>query len=146
MVMQSGQALTVTHGAAYSRGDFNADGQTGDRPNAPAESVARDGFETADYLTGIFKASDFPRPAPGTNGNLGRGTFRGPGYIQMDAALTKKFAVTERVALQVKLDAYNLPNRTNLQDPVLDLNNNNFGKSVEQLNPKAFQAQLRLTF
>jgi hypothetical protein len=146
MVMQSGQALTVTHNASYPRGDFNADGQTGDRPNAPADSLKRDGFETADYLSGIFKAADFPAPAAGTSGNLGRGVFRGPGYIQMDASLTKKFAFTERVGLQVKVDGYNLPNRTNLQDPVTDLNNNNFGKSVEQLNPKAFQAQLRLTF
>lgn len=145
-ILQSGQALTVTHSASYSRGDFNADGQTGDRPNAPSGSVVSDGLETTDYLTGIFKAADFPKPAPGTSGNLGRGTFRGPGYIQIDASLSKKFAITERVALQVKLDAYNAPNRTNLEDPVTDLNNNNFGKSIEQLNPKAFQAYLRLTF
>jgi len=68
--MQSGQPVTVMNGAAYPRGDYNADGTTGDRPNNPAESVKRSGFSTADYLSGIFKVSDFPIPAPGTDGNL----------------------------------------------------------------------------
>jgi hypothetical protein len=46
-------------------------------------------------------------------GNLGRDTFRGPGFIQTDASLSKKFAITERVSLSVRLDGYNVPNRTN---------------------------------
>jgi hypothetical protein len=146
MIMQSGMPVTVTTTAPYPRGDYNADGSGGDRPNNPAASVKRDGFSTADYLTGIFKASDFPIPAPGTNGNLGRDTFRGPGFIQTDAALSKKFAVTERVSLSVRLDAYNVPNRTNLLEPVVDLNSNSFGKSTDTLPAKQYQAGLRVMF
>jgi len=146
MVMQSGQPLSVTNAASYPRGDYNADGTGGDRPNNPAATLKRDGFERADFLRGIFKASDFPIPTPGTNGNLGRNTFRGPGYIQTDASLTKKFAVTERISLSVRLDGYNLPNRTNLLEPVMDLNSNSFGKSTDTLPAKAYQAALRLTF
>src|SRR4029078_8817144 len=70
MILQSGQPFSVTQGAAYPRGDYNADGTTGDRPNNPAESLKRSDFSTKEYLTGIFKISDFPIPAPGTNGNL----------------------------------------------------------------------------
>jgi hypothetical protein len=146
MIMQSGQPFNVTHGASYPRGDFNADGTGGDRPNNPAESVKRDGFQTSDYLRGLFPASAFPTPTPGTNGNLGRNTFRGPGYIQTDASLTKRFALTERVSLSLRLDGFNVPNRTNLVEPVGDLNNNNFGRSTETLPAKAYQAGLRLTF
>lgn len=146
MIMQTGQPLSVTTTAPWPRGDYNADGSGGDRPNNPAAPVKRDGFEKSNYLAGIFKAADFPTPTPGTNGNLGRNTFRGPGYIQTDVSLSKRFAITERVSLQLKLDAYNAPNRTNLLEPVMDLNNNNFGRSVDQLNPKAYQAYIRIMF
>ena len=64
----------------------------------------------------------------------------------MDGVLTKRFALTERVSLAVRLDGYNLPNRTNLLEPVGDLNNNNFGKSVDTLPARAYQGGLRLTF
>jgi hypothetical protein len=146
MIMQSGMPVTVTTTAPYPRGDYNADGSGGDRPNNPAATLKRDGFSTLNYLTGIFKASDFPIPAPGTNGNLGRDTFRGPGFIQTDASLSKKFAVTERVSLSVRLDAYNVPNRTNLLEPVVDLNSNSFGKSTDTLPAKQYQAGLRVMF
>jgi hypothetical protein len=146
MIMQSGQPINVTHGAAYPRGDFNADGSGGDRPNNPAETMKRTGFETADYLRGIFRAPDFPIPTPGTNGNLGRNAFRGPGYIQTDATLSKKFAITERVALNLRLDAFNAPNRINLLEPVGDLNSNNFGRSTDTLPAKSYQVGLRITF
>jgi hypothetical protein len=146
MIMQTGLPLSVTNTASYPRGDYNADGSGGDRPNNPAATVKRDGFATADYLSGIFKPSDFPIPTPGTNGNLGRNTFRGPGYIQLDGSLSKRFTVTERVSLSLRIDGYNLPNRTNLLEPVMDLNSNSFSKSTDTLPAKAYQASLRLTF
>jgi hypothetical protein len=146
MIMQSGQPVTITNGAAYPRGDFNADGTTGDRPNNPAESLKRSDFSTAAYLSGIFKVSDFPTPALGTNGNLGRNTFRGPGFIQTDASLSKKFSITEKIAGNLRIDGYNLPNRINLLEPTGDLNSSNFGKSTDSLPSKAYQVGLRITF
>ena len=146
MIMQSGQPVNITNGAAYPKGDYNADGTAGDRPNNPAESLKRAGFSTANYLRGIFKISDFPIPAAGTNGNLGRNMFRGPGFIQTDASLSKKFAITEKIAGNLRLDGYNLPNRINLLEPTGDLNSSNFGKSTDGLPSKAFQAGLRITF
>jgi hypothetical protein len=146
LIMQSGMPVNITSTAPYPRGDWNADGTGGDRPNAPAASAPRDGFSTQDYLHGIFKASDFPIPVPGTNGNLGRDVFRGPGFIQTDASLAKTFPVTERVSLHLRIDGYNLPNRTNLLEPVTDLSSNNFGKSTDTLPAKAYQVALRVLF
>ncbi len=146
MILQSGQPFNITHGAAYPRGDFNADGTAGDRPNNPAESVKRSNFSTAEYLSGVFRASDFPTPALGTNGNLGRNVFRGPGFIQTDATLGKKFAITERMSGDLRIEGYNVPNRINLLEPTGDLNNNNFGKSTDGLPSKAYQVGLRITF
>ena len=79
------------------------------------------GWSQEEYLAGIFKASDFPVPAPGTNGNLVRNAYRGPGYADVSLSLSKKFALTPRVSTEVRLDAFNAFNRVNLSDPVTDL-------------------------
>jgi Carboxypeptidase regulatory-like domain/TonB dependent receptor-like, beta-barrel len=145
-ILQSGTPLNVTNTAAFPRGDFNADGNAGDRPNAPDSSVKQSGWSTDEYLSGIFRVSDFPTPAPGQNGNLVRNAFRGPGFADVSLSLSKKFAVTAKVNAEFRLDAFNAFNRVNLGDPTMDLNSNNFGKSTSQLAPRSLQLGLRLRY
>lgn len=145
-ILQKGSPITAMNNAPWPRGDFNADGNTGDRPNAPAEGVRRDGWKRSDFLTGIFNAADFPTPAPGQNGTLGRNTFRGPGFAQVDFALSKQMRFSEKLSGQLRVDAFNAFNRVNLQNPVMDLNNPNFGRSLSTETPRSFQLGLRLEF
>jgi hypothetical protein len=145
-IFQSGNPMTVFMSAPWPRGDFNADGFNNDRPNAPIGGVAQSGWERSQFLSGIFRTTDFPVPAPGTNGDLGRNTFRGPGYAQVDLSLSKRFQVTERVSTQLRVEAFNAFNRVNLNNPVLDLVNNNFGRSTSALTPRSVQLGLRLQF
>ena len=145
-ILQKGLPMTVTETLAWPRGDYNGDGQTGDRPNAPAATLPRGGWSKADYLSGIFRAADFPLPAPGTNGNLGRNTFRGPGFAQADIAFSKRFRIGERVTAQLSFDAFNALNRVNLSPPAQVLSNISFGKSTATLTPRQCQAGLRLRF
>jgi hypothetical protein len=53
----------------------------------------------------------------GTYGNLGRGTFNGPGLADVDLSVFKNTSITERVALQFRTEFFNLLNRTNLGTP-----------------------------
>jgi hypothetical protein len=145
-IMEKGRPLTVITTAAYPAGDFNADGSPGDRPNAPAAGVALGGWTRSNYLAGLFPASVFPKPAPGTNGNLGRSILRGPGFAETDLALAKRFSLVERVSMQVRVDAFNAFNRVNLDDPIMDLASANFGKSVTTATPRLFQLGLRIEF
>lgn len=145
-IMQTGAPLNVRNDAAQTRTDFNADGNAGDRPNAPASSVKQSGWSTDEYLAGIFRASDFPAPANGQNGNLGRNAFRGPGFADVSLSLSKKFAVTTSVSAEFRLDAFNALNRVNLVDPVMDLNSSSFGRSTSQLAPRALQVGLRVRY
>jgi hypothetical protein len=145
-IFQKGTPLTVGHGAAWPRGDFNADGNTGDRPNAPVGGLRTSGWARSDYLPGIFRVSDFPTPQPGANGNLGRNTYRGPGFAQTDLSLSKKFRLSERASAQLRLDAFNAFNRVNLNNPSMDLNSASFGRSTSMSTPRAFQAGLRVQF
>src|SRR5215831_16081654 len=52
----------------------------------------------------------FAFPVPGLHGNLGRNIAFGPGYYEIDTALQKEFAVTERVRLKFRAEAFNLFN------------------------------------
>jgi hypothetical protein len=145
-ILQKGLPLNITNSAAWPRGDFNGDNNTLDRPNAPADSVARGGWQRSNYLPGIFPVSAFPVPVLGTNGNLGRNVFRGPGFAQTDLSLAKMFRVTERVGMQFRLDAFNALNRVNLNNPSGDLNSSNFGRSTGADTPRALQVKLRVEF
>jgi Carboxypeptidase regulatory-like domain len=145
-IVQKGMPINVTNGAAYPRGDFNADGTNMDRPNAPDNSIPRTGWQRSDYLRGLFPATAFPTPLPGRNGTLGRNVFRGPGFAETDLSLAKTFRFAEKLNLQVRVDAFNAFNRVNLNNPVTDLSNTNFGRSTSADMPRVFQAKLRLEF
>jgi hypothetical protein len=145
-ILEKGTPLSVTSTATYPKGDWNADGTANDRPNAPATPLPTSGYERSAYLTGFLQASAFSAPASGTDGTLGRNTYRGPGFAQVDLSLSKNFAFTEHRFLQFRVNAYNAFNRVNLNNPVVDLNNSNFGRSTAQQTPRAVEGVLRFTF
>lgn len=145
-VLQSGYPFSVINTAPFPSGDYNADGTSGDRPNAPLSSLASSGFSRQQFLSGVFPASAFPTPAPGTIGNLGRNTFTGPGFLEVDLSLSKRFAITERIHFQIRGDAFNALNRVNLNTPTGDLSSNTFGRSTSALSPRQFQLGARLEF
>ena len=145
-ILQSGNPLNVVNNGAFPRGDYNADGSGGNRPNAPADTVKQSGWSIDKYCSGIFLASDFPAPAQGQNGNLRRNAFRGPGFIDVSLSLSKKFTVSQRFTGEFRLDAFNALNRVNLADPAINMSSTNFGRSTSQLTPRTFQAGVRLRF
>ncbi len=145
-VLQSGFPLSVTN-TSFPSGDYNADGTAADRPNAPSSSIPRSGFSRQQFLSGIFPISAFPIPTKGTNGTLGRNTFRGPGFVEIDLSIAKTFRMTERIRLQLRGDAFNALNRVNLNSPISDLSSTaTFGQSTSALSPRQFQAGARLEF
>jgi hypothetical protein len=54
--------------------------------------------------------------APGL-GNTGRGQFRGPGYIQDNASIFKKFIIYRETAVEVRVDAFQLSNTPQFGNP-----------------------------
>jgi len=145
-IFEKGLPFSVNTSAAYPNGDYNADGTALDRPNAPIAAIQSAGFSQNQFLNGIFTASQFPVPALGTNGNLGRNTFRGPGFERIDMALTKNFRFTERFNLRFRMQAFNALNHTNLNAPSGSLTSNTFGKSTGSSIPRQLSASLLLRF
>lgn len=66
-------------------------------------------------------------------GALGRNALRGFGVSQVDVALHRQFALTERLQLRLRAECFNLFNHSNFGDPVNDLNSRFFGQSIEML-------------
>ena len=64
-----------------------------------------------------FNPAAFLVPAPGTYGNLGRGTYEGPGLAEVDLSLLKNTAISERINLQFRAEAFNILNRSNYGTP-----------------------------
>jgi hypothetical protein len=162
MTFQSGRPFTVFCGDPFaavrnSQGaivgnsgcDYNADGHNYDRPNIPAASVTTDGRSTGDYLTGVFARSDFPVPGLGQNGTLGRNAFRGPGYANIDLALTRSVRLqfgSTGTNLQFRAEAFNVLNRVNLGQPEGNLANPAFGRSTSAYPGRGVQFGTRMEF
>ncbi len=86
--------------------DYNADGFNYDYPNTPTFGNSLQGLERSDYLKGLFKASDFPAPPLGQQGNLGRNTFFGPGFANTDIGILKNTKVRSPGLLAVKAQIF----------------------------------------
>ena len=115
-IARSGNPFTVTYG-----GTNLSYAQAGSwRPNVVGSaSVANRG------INGWFNPAAFTTAAPGTFGDLGRNTIYGPDLTELNASLGKTFSFTERVKVQVRIDANNALNHpsfglpdTNFDDPV----------------------------
>jgi hypothetical protein len=61
---------------------------------------------------GAFKAAD-----PGTYGSLGYNNLKGPGVFQLNMAISRTFAIRERKTVQLRAEAFNLPNHVNPFSP-----------------------------
>jgi hypothetical protein len=59
----------------------------------------------------------FAVPARGTWGNAGRNILRGPGLMQLDVALQKRFTISGSRNFQFRWEAFNVFNRLNLGNP-----------------------------
>ncbi|HET7220122.1 MAG TPA: TonB-dependent receptor [Vicinamibacterales bacterium] len=59
----------------------------------------------------------FAIPEPGTFGNMQRGSIRGPNFVQTDLLVSKKLAVAQGTAFELRWEVYNIFNRTNFANP-----------------------------
>ena len=83
-----------------------------------------------------FDTSNFSQPTGCTStpcanpglGNTGRNQFRGPGYVQDNASLSKKFAIWREMSMETRIDAIQLSNSPQFGQPNGSLTSSNFGQ------------------
>lgn len=87
-----------------------------------------------------------PNPL-GTYGNSPRNGFVGPKFFNIDAAFSRSFPVHDRLALQLRLEAFNALNHPNFGNPSASVNSpTSFGKISSAQAPRIFQAAAKFTF
>jgi len=64
-----------------------------------------------------FNPNAFIQPLTGTYGNVGRNILQGPRLVETDFSISRKFALSERFALQFRSEIFNLFNHTNFNTP-----------------------------
>jgi hypothetical protein len=143
--------------------DYNMDGGGGigsgfyDRPDAPAQGAVKSSFKQKDFLNGLYSPTVFPQPVLGTDGTLGRDTYRGPRQTTTNLALGRNFGLGENRVFQFRADAFNAFNNVNLylpnNDLALALQSNGtysstsiFGKSTKAFDPRVFQLSAKIVF
>lgn len=143
----TGSSFTVTSGI-----DNALSGIGGQRPTLASTNpyCANRGY------TCWLDRSAFGSPAPGTLGNLGNNNLVGPGYFDVDLALSRRFRIRERQAIEIRAEAFNIENRVNFLNPAATglvggvstsaLNSSVFGKILADTSPRIMQFAVKYTF
>jgi hypothetical protein len=154
-VIQSGRVMTFTSGRATGAYSSNAWANYSGSRNIGGVVEQGNGvfYFTADQLNSLT-GSTTPSlyNLAGSDGIAGRNTFRGPRYTNFDVSLVKRFLVTEKTAFNFRMEAYNLFNHANFNNPLtfsaagtVGANGTN-GKITSDIAPRIFQAALRFDF
>ncbi len=142
--LQSGQPFTVN-----SARDVNGDGNLTDRlhqlagllsnPNQPDRRIQL-------QLAPGANAAQLLAP-DGRDGAFGRNTFRAPGVVNFDMAITKAFRVSDEKRISFRAEVFNLLNRAHFGIPVRILEAPAFGQSVNTTLPaRMIQLSVKLLF
>jgi hypothetical protein len=171
--LQTGVPFTVYH----SGQDPNADGFLSDRAaftgSGNAQSVITnnqspaDGYFDTSQFAGMITLVNRAIAAGGTpldacgpgngvvisntrwwcDGTLGRNTFTGPGFANVDFGIQKVFRIKEGQTLKLIANTFNLFNHPNFGIPVGNLNSPNAGRSTFTVGtPRVIQLAIRYDF
>lgn len=129
---ESGIPFTPSYSLCTQDQDIDPQGGTLCRPNAlgtgPQATLHAEPLNPVSHTVQYFQpvptlafAGDvqgpYQRPNPGTFGDMERDSLWGPGLINVDAAVSKRFFLTESMNFQLQAQAFNLFNHPNLGNP-----------------------------
>ena len=111
------------------------------RPN-----VTCDPYATSRSITGWFNKDCVVIPTDPSQpfGNAARNSVRGPNFWQIDMAASKSVTVVKRVRLELRIEAFNLLNRTNFRPPNGNRSSNAFGTITSTYDPRQLQLGAKL--
>jgi hypothetical protein len=137
---QTGQPFTVN-----SIFDVNLDGNLTDRLNT-TEGIVRTGDRRQPLRLTTSNLAALLAPV-GEDGKVGRDTFRAGNILELDLAVRKTFAFTDRYKLDFRMDIFNFINRANFGIPVRYLEAPSFGQATDTATPgRRIQFSLKFIF
>jgi hypothetical protein len=142
--LMAGQYFDILAGT--DRALTGAPAQRGNQLLANVFAPNKSASQWLNPLLGPAPGAAFAIPANGTYGTMGASSIRGPRSTQIDMGLTRSFQVREHQSIQFRMEAFNVPNLVNLNNPVNSLNSVNFGKILSSGDPRIMQAALKYVF
>ena len=119
-------------------------GQAFLRPNVAGSAAAQ---SRSQMLNTYFAGYTFTTPlATSPYGNVGRNSFRAPGFAQWDFAANKSFRIREGIKVQFRSEFFNLLNHTNFGIPNTRTTDAAFGTIRTTYPSRQIQFALKLLF
>jgi hypothetical protein len=141
----SGAPFSVTSGLDNSLTALGTD-----RPNYTGLPAYIRGIRPSPNTTlnqATLDVTQFSQNALGTYGNLGRNNFIGPKTFTFDSALSRAFPLHDRLALTLRLEAFNVLNHPVFSNPSASLNSpGSFGRITSSSAARIFQGAVKITF
>jgi hypothetical protein len=107
-------------------------------------------------ITNFLNAKAFSKTAPGTLGNVSRGSIFGPGTWQFDVALTRSFRIKESQKVEFRAEAFNVTNSFRMDNPtapgsavgssLVNFTGPTFGKVIAARDPRIMQFAMKYIF
>lgn len=140
LTLQSGRPFTIL--AADS--DNSGTGENADRPDRVVGIDPRPADQGPDNW---IDPAAFSTPSPGTFGNVGRNTMRGPSLAVLDVAVVRSLGLGEGQRLQFRGEFFNFANHPNFGLPAREFGGANFGViSSTVTTERQLQLSLRYEF
>jgi hypothetical protein len=134
VLLKKGTPFTVVSGSD-GPGYGNVDGNGGDRPNLLERSILGRTIGDPDTSRARLPRAAFAYMQPGEmRGNLGRNTFRKGGIANVNAAISRTWAIDAARRVSLRAESVNLTNTPQFAPPGLELANPNFGAITNTLN------------
>ena len=130
-------------GYAPGSGDYNADGNNLDYPNATSYKQST---SNSAWLKGAIPQSDFAVPTFGQEGNEKPMQFRGPNFFETNGNFYKDTRITERVNFQFRFELFNMFNRANYANVDGNIPDGSFGAATGSHEPRFWQLGGRISF
>jgi hypothetical protein len=124
--------------------DNSLTGVGNDRPNVVSTTMYTGASHSLLYQ---YVNPNLYTPNPmGTFGNASHNSLRGPGYVDVDLAVSREFKLQEWMTLRVRVEAFNALNHPNFNGPVANISASNFGQITTASDPRIMQASVKLVF
>jgi hypothetical protein len=121
--------------------DNSLTGVRQDRPDVVTNPYVRN----KQSLIWIDPAAFVPN-ALGAFGNAGYNSLAGPGFVDVDANVTRRFPIRERQRVDLRFEFFNLLNHTNFNPPVSSRSSSTFGRIQSAGDPRIIQLAAKFVF
>ncbi len=140
LTLESGLPATPNAG----RDTTNIGTGAGNRPNLVGDPNLPSDERTVDRW---FSTEAFAQPAPFSFGDAGRNIVEGPGIINIDVSLAKRFPMGASRSLEFRAEVFNAANHPIFGFPNINLVNAAYGRITgTRIDSRQIQLALRFTF